>query len=322
MTTEHSTPPASTPISHDEVICSLFEGDYHIGLAVLINSIARAGFTGLFWIGYRGSLPPWTGQLVRRADGVFEVGSALLHFQLVDTERHFSQLKPDFMARLFSEGIAPKYLWYFDPDITVRCDWGFYQRWIGNGVCLCQENNMGTMSSDHPLRCEWIELARAANWGEPVQVQERYYNSGFVALPIEHREFLQVWSSAAQLANAAGVDQDSFLTQSRASTFYTVDQDTMNIAAMYSDVPLSTVGPEGMGWVAGGFTMYHSIGKLKPWRKKFLRAALMGDPPSNGDKHFLRSADGPIHPFTPGKLKSIRFASRVASLLGRFNRRT
>ena len=44
-------------------ICTLFEGDYHFGLAAFVNSLAHAGFTGTVWAGYRGSLPPWLGQL-------------------------------------------------------------------------------------------------------------------------------------------------------------------------------------------------------------------------------------------------------------------
>ena len=56
---------------------------------------------------------------------------------------------------------------------------------------------------------------------------------------------------------------------------------------MYADVPFSTIGPEGMGFIGGGFTMYHSVGPAKAWRKKFLRSTLEGLPPSNGDKHFL-----------------------------------
>jgi len=321
MTKETATQTAKVGPASDEVICTLFEGDYHMGLAVLANSLLNAGFRGLFWVGYRGSLPPWIDQLTRRADGLFQIGEALLGFELIVSKRHLSQLKPDFMSRIFEQGIARKSLWYFDPDITVRCEWSFYQRWVSNGVCLCQENNMGTMPSNHPLRCEWIEIARNAGWGEPVRQQERYFNSGFVALKIEHAQFLEIWSKAATLANAEGVDHGSFLNDSRAQTFYTVDQDTMNIATMYSNGPLTTVGPEGMGWVPGGFTMYHSVGTVKPWRKKYLRSALKGDPPTNGDKHFFDCADGPLHPYAPGKLRKLRLAVKCASFIGRFNRR-
>jgi hypothetical protein len=308
--------------SNDQVICTLYEGHYHFGVAVLINSIVRQGYRGLFWVGHRGQLPPWTAQLSRREDGLFQVGEALLGFELIDTGRHFTHFKPEFMNSIIERGIAQKYLWYFDPDITVRCGWGFYERWVQFGVCLCQEISMGTMPSNHPLRSEWVDLARKMGLGEPALQLERYYNGGFVGLRIEHREFLTVWEATNQLANSAGVDHSQFQTGSRANTFQYADQDAMNIAAMYAKVPLSTVGPEGMGWVTGGFTMYHVLGFQKPWRRKYLRTALDGHPPANGDKHYVFCAEGPIRPYTKWQLRKLRLTIQLASIIGRFYRRT
>lgn len=325
MATELTTPSSdslsSHGISHDQVICTLYEGDFYLGVAVLINSIVRGGFRGLFWVGNRGHLPPWTAQLKRREDGLFEVGNALLGFETIDSARHFGQFKPEFMSSTIDKGIARKHIWYFDPDITVRCGWDFFERWVRHGVCICQEIIMGTMPSNHPLRCEWMELARTAGWGEPVRQQERYYNSGFVGMSVEHRAYLDTWKAAVCLANAAGVKKDQFQKGSRAQTFYTVDQDTMNITTMYAQVPLTTIGPEGMGFIAGGFTMYHILGHKKPWRKKFLRSALAGDPPVDGDKYFLQCVDGPVQPYTPGQLKRMRWSAQWATLVGRFFRR-
>jgi hypothetical protein len=310
------------PIGHDQVICSLFEGDFHLGLAVLINSIVRGGFKGLFWIGCRGDLPPWTAPLKRRDDGLFEVGEALLGFEAIDASRHFGQYKPEFLSRVIDQGIARRSIWYFDPDITVRCAWSFFEMWVRHGVCLCQEIAMGTMPSRHPIRCEWMRLASEAGWGEPRIQQERYYNSGFVGLDIEHRGFLTQWIEAIRLANHSGVAPTQFQKGNRAQVFYTIDQDTLNIATMYADVPFTTIGPEGMGFVSGGFTMYHSVGPGKAWRKKFLRASLEGMPPSAGDKHFLATADGPLHPYSAWALKTMRLRAGLAAFLGRFYRRS
>jgi len=316
-----NTSASQSQIGHDQVICTLYEGDFHLGVAVLINSIVTGGFRGLFWVGNRGDLPPWTTQLTRREDGLFEIGDALLGFETIDSTSHFAQFKPEFMCSLIDKGIARKHIWYFDPDITVRCGWEFFERWVRFGVGLCQEITMGIMASNHPLRCEWVELVRAAGWGEPFLQQERYYNSGFVGMNIEHQAFLDTWKAAQHLANAAGVKQDHFQKGSREETFYTVDQDTMNIAAMYAQVPLTTLGPEGMGFITGGFTMHHTVGLTKPWRKKFLLSALDGRPPSGGDKYFLQCASGPLHPFTPGQLKRKRLSAQWATLIGRFFRR-
>jgi hypothetical protein len=315
MTMESTTLPSS-----DQVICTLYEGDYHIGVAVLINSIVMGGYRGLFWVGYRGELPPWTAQL-RRKDGLYQVGEALLGFESIDRGFHFTQFKPEFMDSLIERGIARKYIWYFDPDITVRCDWSFYERWVRFGVCLCQEITLGVMASDHPIRCEWMELAQAAGWTAPVRQQERYYNGGFVGMHVEHREFLNTWVAANRLANSAGVDPANIKQGMPGDTFFCTDQDTLNMTTMYSKAPLTTLGPEGMGFVAGGFTMYHTVGGAKPWRRKFLRDVLQGSPPGNNDKHFLECAEGPIQPYTSGKLKKMRRAAQWAALIGRFYRR-
>jgi hypothetical protein len=312
---------AKQQLSNDQVVCSLIEGDYHLGLAALINSIVQSGFSGLFWVGYRGKLPPWVNQLPPTPDGGFRVGEALLAFEEIDNRGHFTQFKPEFMLRLFDRKIATRNLWYFDPDITIRCEWEFYRRWIEFGVCLCQDITMGTMPSNHPIRREWIHAAQAIGWSVPVIQQERYYNGGFAALHHDHREFLDTWIAAMQLALSAGVDPHKLQHGTRASTFYSTDQDALNIAAMYSRSPLSTIGPEAMGFIPGGFTMFHSVGAGKPWRRKFLRSALVGIPPWNGDKHFLEYAAGPIHPFPAFQLKIKRITCATAALIGRFYRR-
>jgi hypothetical protein len=309
--------------THEQVICTLYEGDFHIGLAALVNSLVRGGFRGLFWVGFRGELPPWTAKLTRREDGLFEVpgedgGVALLGFETFPKGRHFGQFKPEFMAMNIDRGIAMKYIWYFDPDITVRAPWSFFLRWAKHGIGICQEITMGTMPSNHPIRCEWMELAREAGWGEPVRQQERYFNSGFIGADVAHRAFFTQWMAAVRLANASGVKTDQFQKGDRTQTFFTVDQDTMNIATMYADVPFSTIGPEGMGFIPGGFAMYHSVGSPKPWRKRFLKSAMQGKIPSNGEKHFLHVIEGPLAPYTPGELAKKRRAAKAAVLLGRF----
>ena len=303
---------------NDQVICTLHEGDYHFGVAVLINSIIRAGFRGLFWVGYRGELPPWTAQLTRREDGLYRVGEALLGFELLDGHFHFNQFKPEFMSSIIRRGIAKKYVWYLDPDITVRCEWEFFERWVRHGVGLCQEITQGTMPSDHPIRCEWMEFARAAGWAQPARQLERYYNSGFVGLDIAHKEFLDTWIAANRLSTAFGVGETRIKHGEASNPFYSTDQDTLNMSAMYAHVPLSTLGPDGMGFVPGSFAMWHSLGEAKPWRRRFLRAALHGNPPWNGDKHFLECADGPIRPYSAAKLKRLRWEARIATFVGRF----
>lgn len=307
--------------THDQVVCTLFEKDFHYGVAALSNSIVKGGFRGLIWAGYRGELPAWTEKLPKLPNGLFDLGGASLGFEQIATGIHFTQYKPEFLETLFRKGVARKYLWYFDPDITVRCSWKFFEQWVECGVSLCQDITSGTMPSRHPVRCGWIELARAAGWGSPVSEQERYYNGGFIGLGMKFQSFLATWRSALDLAHSNGAPPEVLRLSSREEIFHFPDQDALNVATMYADVPVSAIGPEGMGFIPGGFTMYHSVGFAKPWRKKFLRAALRGVPPTSGDKHYLESCDGPICAYTPARLCYLRWQAPIAAAIGRFYRR-
>ncbi len=307
----------------DEVVCTLFEGHYHIGFAVLLNSILRGGFAGLVYAGHRGDLPPWTAQLKPLGERLFELpNGARLAFEQLSPGVHFTNHKPEFLLDLIDRGIATKYLWYFDPDITVRCSWQFYRRWVTFGVCLCSEIINGAMPPRHPLRCMWVEAARQAGLGEPVSEQTRYFNGGFIALDIQQASFLERWQKMMQVAAEQGADLSGFMKGSRENPFYASDQDALNLTTMYAEEPISAIGPEGMGFEVGGFTMYHSVGSPKPWAKNFLKLAWQADPPNNVDKHFFECAAGPIHPFAPGELKAKLRAVKVGALIGRFYRRS
>ena len=310
-------PELSVLPSDEQVVCSLYEGHYHYGLAATINSLVNTGFSGLFWVGFRGELPPWIGQLQRGADGIYEVGKARLVFETITVGRHFGQYKPEFFSSLIDRGIATRYLWYTDPDATFRCEWSFFERWVRYGVCLIQDM-MNIMPPLHPFRCEWMELARNDGWGEPVHQHEYYYASGFMAMDIADREFLERWKGAVRLANGNGVKPGDFQKRRRPQLFARVDQDAMNIATMYAAVPFSTMGPEAMGFVPGGFATHHAYGILKPWRKNFLAEALRGAPPSPADKDFFRCAGGPIQPYSRARLKWLRTTVAAAALVGRF----
>jgi len=313
----------SASVHDDQVICTLFEGHYHIGFAVLLNSILRGGYSGLIYVGHRGELPPWTSQLKQLGPGLFETtNGARLAFELLTPDAHFTNHKPNFMLDLIQRGIATKYLWYFDPDITVRCSWKFLESWAAFGICLISDTTNGNMPPRHPLRCMWVEHALKAGWGEPTTEQTRYFNAGFVGLDVRYASFLERWRDGIAMAVKAGTDVTAFMIGSREDTFFIVDQDMLNLSTMYAREPISAMGPEAMGFVPGGFTMYHSVGIPKPWRKRFVRLALAAKPPSNGDKHFLLCAEGPIQPFTPSELNSMRRAAKVGSMIGRFYIRT
>ena len=160
------------------------------------------------------------------------------------------------------------YLWYFDPDIFIRCNWTFFADWQQNGIALCQEIVNNILPTDSPLRHKWMRIAADIGLNNPRPLNH-YLSGGMVGVSSEHASFLHLWGRIIELARREGCDLGNFMSGNRESPFYGSDQDALNIAAMYTEHPLTTMGPEAMGFVAGGFTMYHAVGQ-KPWRGSLL----------------------------------------------------
>jgi len=309
-------------LGHRSGICTLFEGDFHLGLAAFVNSLVRAGYSGAVWAGYRGSLPPWIDQL-ERAGGQqeFRVGGQVqLVFLPVNTEIHLTNYKPRFMLDLLAgPARGCEYLWYFDPDIFLRARWAFFANWQRYGIALCQEIVDNNLPADSPLRHEWAEIASSIGFSNP-RALNHYFNGGLVGVAEAHAGFLEMWRRLIERAAESGCDLTSFMPGSREMPFHASDQDALNVAAMYSEFPLSTLGPQGMGFVPGDVKMYHSVGQ-KPWRGSFLLRALAGNPPSNAMKFFLTQVSSPIRAYSTVELGAKRIACFAAAFIGRFYRR-
>src|SRR5262245_9030059 len=103
-------------------ITTLFEEEYHYGVAALANSLVANGFEGTFWAGYRGEVPPWArGQTFEREQTrVILSPKAEMRLIPLHTSLHFAHYKPWFMISVLEE-LDPKAeaVFYFDPDITV-----------------------------------------------------------------------------------------------------------------------------------------------------------------------------------------------------------
>jgi hypothetical protein len=307
-----------------DVVCSLFEGDYHLGAAVLVNSLLRVGFKGRFRFGYRGGLPPWCNQLEKISeDGEFLLNNeTLIKFERLEVECHLTNYKPQYCRTIFETDSTAQRLFYFDPDIVTGSVWNFYQQWADLGVALCEEIVNGTMPSDHPIRRMWIEFMRKRGKDEPRRQISRYYNGGFVGLTRQRKGFLDLWLHILNEAAADGLKLDRFMDGNRSLPFFASDQDALNVTCMYTEEELATIGPEGMGFTGGGFTMDHANQGIKPWRKSFLLEALSGRPPLPVDRYYLmHAAGGPIHPLGAWDLRWRRITCQIALGIGRFYRK-
>ncbi|MFZ0337839.1 MAG: hypothetical protein WAL45_07395 [Terracidiphilus sp.] len=312
---------ANRPQVESTGICTLFEGDYHLGLAAFLNSLVRAGYAGTVWVGYRGALPPWLGQLKRAnadADEYWIADQIRVVFMELNTGIHLTNYKPEFMLNLLADEARDcKYLWYFDPDIFVIASWSFFANWQSYGIALCQEIVDNIFPADAPLRQQWIKLAAGIGLSDPRPINH-YYNGGMVGVPSEHAEFLEKWKGLISLAGSMGCDLRHMAHGGREMPFNIIDQDALNIAIMYTKSPLSTLGPQGMGFIFGAsMMMFHTVGE-KPWRGSFLLRALRGTPPTGAVKFFFTVVDAPIRAYSPLQLRAKRMACSISAFIGRF----
>jgi hypothetical protein len=299
--------------------CSLFEGTYHLGLGALVNSLYRNRFRGTVFAGYRGGLPPWatpTSSELGTTD--FDVGGGCrIRFILLDTPLHLASYKPTFMRRMFEQFLTDEdMLCYFDPDITVKCRWSFFEEWVQHGLALVEDITFPYLPSDHPLRFEWMKIAKSVRLTEKRR-PSRYYNSGFVGVPGRFREVLKTWESSLEAAKAFGYDTTQLASTDRTSPWQASDQDLLNIAVMTSDVPTTTLGPDGMDFSGGGYVMSHAVNSPKPWARDYIKSALAGRPPNLSDKGFWDNAETPIRLFPETVVRKRKLALKAALVFGR-----
>lgn len=305
-------------------ICTLFEGHYHYGLGALVNSLYLNGFRGVIWAGYRGELPFWAKPL-KSCDSFQEfivAEGCVIRFVPVTANIHFTNYKPNFMLYLW-EHYCPntEAMFYFDPDIVIKCRWSFFEEWVGHGIALCQEIVNSSMPSDHPIRMAWKNYAVQRGF-ECNRSLNQYFNGGFIGIRKEYISALNVWKDLQEGLSNIGVNLSGQMLTDRTYPFYGSDQDVLNLMAMITPHPLSTIGPESMDFVCGGFTMSHAVGSPKPWCKKMMIEALKGVPPSAADKGYWQNTQTPIQLYPAHTLALKRFDISCAAAIGRIYRRS
>jgi hypothetical protein len=210
---------------------------------------------------------------------------------------------------------------YFDPDIVIKCRWGFYENWISHGVAIVHDVISNDMPASHPTRKEWEKVIGLYEKTVTRKLSS-YLNAGFCATSRADMEFLQVWSDITGLIiQHYNQDPTQFASFDRTSGFWNIDQDAFNITAMCCLSPICEMGPEAMDFIRGGWTMSHATGKVKPWKKKFILSALNGNPPSLADKEFWKNVTGLINIYSSAYAGMKQVSLSAASFAGRFFRR-
>jgi hypothetical protein len=311
------------------VVCTLFEGHYHYGLAALVNSLYKNGFSGDIYAGYKGELPAWAGKnkdtvLIWPDSTTYKAAENIrVHFLPVKTEFHLTNYKPDFVIELMENLETDVHgVFYFDPDIVIKCKWSFYEQWLSLGVPLVHEITNNDMPATHPIRVIWRELIKRNALEVTNQIQS-YINAGFWGVTREHIEFAYLYKKFVEISvTEFNMDLNDFTFDlDRTNPFFAKDQDALNIAAMCSRVPLSEYGPEAMDFVHGGKVMSHAIGSPKPWKKNYFASFLRGGPPSLSDRAYWDNAHDAIRLYTDSFIRIKQVELKLATFLGRFYKR-
>ena len=295
-------------------LCTLFEGDYHLGAAALLNSLHRSGFTGTFVCGYRGARPAWAGHTA-------DLAPVRVRWIEITSPIHLTNYKPVFMRScLHVHTPEATAIGYLDPDIVVKASWPVMERWIQEGgVALCEDVN-ASFPAGHPYRFAWNDFFSRHSLA-PARTLERYYNAGFVAVDRQNEKLLVCWEKLIELARTELGSLAQLKHSGPEALFHTPDQDALNMALLIEPVAIHAAGPEGMDFLPGGHLLSHAAGGRKPWRGGFFREALSGRPPGTAHKQFHRYADSPLSVLPSAKLSWRRFELAAAALLGRFYRR-
>ena len=316
-------------------ICTLFEGDYHYGVGALTNSLYHYGFRGVVWAGYRGELPPWAKSIneCEKYQEYVVAEDCVIRFIKLDTNYHLTNYKPDFMLSLW-QNFCPdtEALFYFDPDIVIKCRWSSFEEWVSYGVALC-EDVISPIHHTHPLRMGWRKFY------EPLGIEftfqtDIYVNGGFIGLTKNTFSFLKDWLQIQNLMSSAigGLEKSNIGNQlkrnlshpteegiGRNFIFSHTDQDALNIALMSCQYPVSLRGKEGMDIIHGGYTMSHAIGGIKPWRKKMLLSVLQsGVRLRLTDKLYWQFTQMPIQLYSNFHFSLKKIELLLANIVGRY----
>ncbi len=303
-----------------KILTTLAEQDYFLGLAALLNSVVKHGtYVDKVIVGYRGNLPTWLPELQDSKNGRSFTTKSGLEVELVELNGslHMVHEKPKWFLHL-TEVLAPDAAEYFffDSDIVMNARMSFFGEWVQQGIAICGDVNF-TFHRHHPIRKSWASFAKAA--GHPITHQlDDYYNSGFLGWTQATKQFIYDWNEAFAILAPHSGSMKEFRVFDRTATVLSTNQDSLNLAAMITEQPISPVGPEAMGFIYGMRLMYHPIGP-KPWKRKFLKEFFQGKPPRESDVIFWKNVNGSeLAPFPEAQVKRMQFLCKALRFNARF----
>jgi len=303
------------------VVITLFEKHYEYGVAALLNSLYQANYEGIVCIGYKGKLPFWVNQLqeMKGDRNLYYLSEKIaIRFDELKIDMHFGYYKPYYlkeMAQIYPEAQG---WYYFDPDIIVLAQWSFYENWIQSGVALCQDSNFTLLYWNHPWRNQWRKDFEAFNKGTD-KTLNYYINSGFIGVSKLHFELIERWVEVNELYKSLKYPVH-FFDQRNTLSAYKGDQDVLNATmTMSPDLSFSILGKEGMAFDFPHTIMAHAVdgAGVKPWKRNYIRTALLGKRVSFADECFLNFCSTPIRLYMQAELNRKRKLLKISKFINR-----
>jgi hypothetical protein len=304
-------------------VCTLWEGDYHKGLAALANSLVRAGFHGRIWAGYRGLLPAWVSGASPVANTlVFKLTAETeINFVRLDTSMHFALYKPTWCRTVMEERDPDASgIFYFDPDILVLADWSFFAEWLNAGIAVCEDSHF-PLNPGHPRWRQSKAYVQNHNFTTRREA-DAYLNSGIVGVRREYLSFLRDWEALLELLRQDFRLGPQMRGTARTQPFFIFDQDAFTVVSCITTHPVARVGPDGMSFSQGEWLTLHATEGAKPWRRRVLWDLLRyGIPPDRALRLYWEFAAGPGRAETVFGIQSHRITIPLAAFLSRFYHR-
>ena len=296
------------------VATTLAENKYFLGLAALINSIVERGkYIDKIVVGYRHELPKWLPELHQSKNGKTCILNSGIELELVEMkgDLHMVHEKPKWF-RYFTEVLEPdaEEYFFFDSDIVIVNRMSFFGEWVKQGVAICEDVN-NSMNRNHPIRKQWSRFAQESGYEVNSQI-DWYYNSGFIGWTTQTKSFLKEWETCFEILAKRSGDMKQFRVNDRTYPVLSANQDSLNLAAMITSLPVSTIGPEAMGFKNGMHLMSHPIGS-KPWNRKYILEFLTGLQPRASDAAFWSSVNG--SEFTPMNKVTVAYKRFICKFL-------
>ena len=306
------------------VVCTVADGNYMFGVAGIINSLVAANFSGDVVIGRRGDAPSWWSQLeaTDQPDRRKLSDTIYVSLRTIRDDWHPSNTKPFFVQELLSELThEDSSVFYIDTDIVVTGQWSVLLDWTRHGVLLCADVADSAMPPEHVFRRAWADLAEAAGY-PTMRAVTGYFNAGFIGLRKRHARFVSTWCDLMNALERSGAPMLKMKVSDIRIEFSRMDQDMLNAAAMASDAPLATLGPQAMGlfpWV--GEIIPHAMFHAKPWARNYVWSAIRGFAPGRAHLAYWNYVDGPIRPFGRATLLRKKLLLRLGRLISLLHKR-